>query len=400
MASPDTESSLPTQGDIQPHQDVPGPQLLSVMKGMGRFQAAARKVRQFVFVAKAVTSIHHEMLIKLREIFEKYPTDRTTEDFEFLLKVSDHFEELSRLEPVLRDRLVNRLELRSFKPGQLVVQSGDPADYHAVLINGTMKIEHTAAPGGSSARRGSMDMGEDGQVLESGHHLGGSDCLEGPDNDDSIWPFNIVSRDTSDILRLDKAAWREVHSTNCEHIDEQAAMLATFEALRHEPLHNLRELSLALEPYGNPKGVRGRCERHEILLKQGERCDHLLLLLGRAQARLLREVVVERERRVVEAGAICSPGLANECCTFKSTDQGDRSLPRSTVLMDQPGEVWTIDKFLFMKRVSKNCIGRLKDVYDNEKSDEELVESYLEHRKWKTFKAQLVESVVNPDLRN
>ena len=75
-----------------------------------------------------------------------------------------------------------------------------------------------------------------------------------------------------------------------------------------------------------------------------------------------------------------------------------RLLPRSTVLISNPGSMWVMDKFLFMKRVSKAGVQRMKEQYDADVTSEVLVQSYLEHRKWKKFKNRLVGDVTNPDL--
>ena len=53
-----------------------------------------------------------------------------------------------------------------------------------------------------------------------------------------------------------------------------------------------------------------------------------------------------------------------------------------------------MDKYLFKKRVSNRCMVKMKELYDNEIADDKLVQSYLDHRRWKKFKNQLVEDIV------
>jgi len=133
------------------------------------------------------------------------------------------------------------------------------------------------------------------------------------------------------------------------------SVLAGFDVLRQEPLHNLRELAFALEMFPNPHGDQGRCERGQVILRQGERLEKVLFLVGKTQARLLREVVVEREPRVVEAGAVRAPGIANECCVQMQSGR-ERHAPRSTVLISNPGEIWSMDRYLFKKKVSNRSM--------------------------------------------
>jgi len=299
------------------------------------------------------------------------------------------------------------VEVITVRCGEYITRKGKVGDQHYGLLTGKCMIDHL--DNGTQQAKVETNKKEakpedfngmygDEDILPYGLNIGGADVLEG----DVAWGQSIVVIEDCILIVIDKFAWKDIVHDDYSQLDARMSMLSSFDILRVEPEHNIRELALVLEPYEHTPPVTGvqtgMVERGMVILKQDEKAEKVMFLVGKTQARLLREVTVDKERRVVEAGAIRSPGIANECCVVKQGSGMRRLLPRSTVLISNPGSMWVMDKFLFMKRVSKAGVQRMKEQYDADVTSEVLVQSYLEHRKWKKFKNRLVGDVTNPDL--
>merc|ERR1712070_108816 len=154
-----------------------------------------------------------------------------------------------------------------------------------------------------------------------------------------------------------------------------------------EEQHTLQLLAMLLKPE--------KVQRGQVLLKQGEKHQEVLLVNSKTHLRVLRKVTLDGGRqRVVELQPLRGPCLLNERCL--STEGMTCA---STILVSNPGQtMYKLDRFALFQTISSRGLKQIKANWSDEVDEKKIADQYMYHVSWKKYKEDLVDDIVTRSL--
>jgi len=329
--------------------------------------------------------------------------DRSDEDSSMVATIlSTVLDRLGVSSPSQRKLVVNKFTWRQYKRFELLTTTGSVADAFGVLVEG--QCEMLKGPAGPTKmcpeavaptlmRRRVLEpelpepddtiraLEQFGRNVPTGSHFG-LEAVQAKAKYTTHWQDSLVAVGPCDVLCIKKDDLRFVTTAKIPNLQQRLRLLQKFPMFDEEAQHSLHLLAMLLKPE--------KVQRGQILLKQGEKHQDVLLVNSKTHLRVLRKVTLEGGRqRVVELQPLRGPCLLNERCL--STGNTECT---STILVSNPGTMYTLDRFALFQTISSWGLKQIKSTRSDDVSDKEIADQYMHHASWKRYKEDLVEDVI------
>lgn len=334
--------------------------------------------------------------------------DRRNEDTEQVAAVlGSVFEALGVTEPMAQAMLANKFVYCQYHRMEMITVGEQPAEAFGIVLRGRCQIlragmQDVGQPATLMRRRMIEPSASEKEFLIRNEEdqfgrdvpqgsMFGVELMQPDENLVNLWESSMMAVGKCDVLCVDKEHLQMLLQPPVPDMARRNKLLSKFPLLANETRHTLCELALRLQ--------KTKVERNQMLLKQGEQCHHVLLLDGKTQIRELREVTVEKDgvkqKRVVELRSRRAPCMLNIRCVGADSRKG----AQSTVLVSNPGTVYTLDRFTLVQGISTKALKEARSDCDETVSDKEIVDAYMQHVQWKSYKERLVEDVIDESVK-
>lgn len=316
---------------------------------------------------------------------------------------------LDRLGVAARDRklVVNKFSWKQYKKFELLTSANEEAEAFGVLVEGqcellkgprkatdvcpqavapTLMRRRVLVPELPAAEERMRELEQFGRNVPTGSHFG-LEAVQAKTKYTTYWQDSVVAVGPCEVLSIKKEELRFFTKMKVPNLKQRLRLLQKFPMFDEEAQHTLHLLALLMKP---EKVTRG-----QILLKQGEKRQEVLLVNSKTHLRVLRKVTLEmangsKQQRVVELQPMRGPCLMNDRCLSTA----ENTVAQSTILVSNPGTMYTLDRFALFQSISSGGMKQIKAAWNDEVSDKEIAEQYMHHVSWKKYKEDLVDDVI------